>query len=326
MIQTLRLTGVAAVAFAGLVLASVLGPVSLIRLDDKNDQRMGKVLGSPGAVERFHDLHGDKSTGNQDTTPPLVRQAELFKDILDPKLPPPAAAVQAHTPAPRVNPIVKPVSTTAKFTLIGTSYSPSNPISSFAYVRFPDNTYQWIQCGSEVGHMVIKEVREGSVICWDGHRDSEIAMEVVPDRVSLLETDDVAASSSATAVSQPVEVKVTGIPTNRPGFSNRPTPPQAQSAMPSLNEGEHKAMSEIVDRLRQLQNLPGSDGNAVTEAERLALASKMIAELKSSRVSPQETRKLENLGDEATHDSERIREEHNRELLKRINAARSSKN
>jgi hypothetical protein len=96
--------------------------------------------------------------------------------------------------------------------------------------------------------------------------------------------------------------------------------------MPSLNEGEHRAMSEIVDRLRQLQNLPGSDGNAVTEAERLALASKMIAELKSSRVSPQETRKLENLGDEATHDSERIREEHNRELLKRINAARSSKN
>jgi hypothetical protein len=85
-------------------------------------------------------------------------------------------------------------------------------------------------------------------------------------------------------------------------------------------------MSEIVDRLRQLQNPPGGNSNAVTEAERLALASKMISELRSSRVSPQETRKLEDLGDEALDDSEPRREDRNRELLRRLNAARSSKN
>jgi hypothetical protein len=325
MIKTLRLTGVAAVAFAGLVLASVLGPVSVVRLDDKSDHRLQKVLSSPGAVERFHNLHGDKSTASQDTTPPLVRQAELFKDIIDPKLPPPVVSTPVSAPPARFTTPVKPVTTSAKFTLMGTSCSPSNPNASFAYI-FADNKYQWVQCGESLGHLVIKEIREGSVVCWDGDRDSEIAMEPVPNRVSLLEADGAAASPAAIAVPQPVEARVTGIPVKPPRSSNHLIPPQAQSAMPRMNEGEHEAMSEIVDRLRQLQNMSGGDANAATEAERIALANKMIAELRSSRVSPQETRKLENLGDEVATDNDRMREEHHREMLKRLNAARSSKN
>jgi len=138
MIKTLRLTGVAAVAFAGLVLASVLGPVSLIRLDDTSDQRMGEILASPGAVERFHDLHGDKNPAGQDTTPPLVRQAELFKDIIDPKLLSPAPAMQAVASPRRESIAVKPPVTSAKFTLVGTSCSASNPNLSFAYIRSAD--------------------------------------------------------------------------------------------------------------------------------------------------------------------------------------------
>jgi len=166
------------------------------------------------------------------------------------------------------------------------------------------------------------------VICWDGRSESTIPIEPVPDRVSLLEVDDATASSSVDAVPQaapqPVEVKVTEVSASKPRFPVRPPAPQAQSAVPSMTEDEHKTMSEIVDRLRQLQSLPGGDGNAATEAERLALANKMISELRSSRVSPQETRKLENLGDEVTSDSERAREEQSREFFKRLNAARSS--
>jgi hypothetical protein len=322
MIKTLRLTGVAAVAFAGLVLASLLGPVSLIRLDGRNDQQMGKVLNAPGAVERFRELQGDKTTTNKDSKPPLVVQAELFKNIIDPKLPPAAPAAPTQSSAPRTAQAVKPpVPTSAKFTLIGTSCSPSNPNSSIAYVRSMDNTCQWVRCGSEIGYLTIKEVREGSVICWDGRRESEIPIEVVPDRVAMLEGREAAPASTTTPATapQPVGVKVLGVPASQPRLPVRSALPQPQSAAPKMNEDEHKAMSEIVDRLKQSSNT----GGPATEAERRALAN-MISELKSSRVSPQETRKLEDMGDGAAADSGgQVKEEASREILKRLNAARA---
>jgi len=322
MIKTLRITGVAAVAFAGVVLASVLGPVSLIHFDDKGDQRMGMVLASPGAVERFRDLHGDQSTAGQDTKPPLIKQAEAFKDIIDPKLPPPTTTAQTPISTRRETPVAKPQTTTAKFYLIGTSCSPSNPNSSFAYIRSLDNTYKWVECGGEIGHLVIKEVREGSVICWDGHRDSEIAMEVVPDRASLLEMNDDAAASAATATPQPVEVKVTEIPANRPGLSNRQTLPRGQSPVSKMSEEEREALSELADRLKQLQASSG-DANGTPDAAKIA-AEKLMSEFKSSQIGPQETRRLENLGDEAPGDAVRAREELKREFLRRMNPSRSA--
>lgn len=323
MIKTLRITGVAAVAFAGVVLASVLGPVSLIHFDEKGDQRMGMVLASPGAVERFRDLHGDQSAAGQDTKPPLIKQAEAFKDIIDPKLPPPTTTAQATPTVPRPGPGPKPpVPSSTKFTLIGTSCSPSNPNSSFAYVRFLDNTYQWVQCGSEVGHMVIKEVREGSVICWDGHRDSEIAMEVVPDRVSLLEANDDAAASAATAAPQPVEVKVTEMPAGQPRLSNRQVLPRGQGAVSRMSEEEREALSELADRLKKLQASSG-DANGTPDAAKIA-AEKLMSEFKSSQIGPQETRRLENLDDEAPSDAARAREELKREFMRKMNPSRSA--
>jgi hypothetical protein len=303
---------VAAVAFAGLVLASVLGPASLIHLGDKNDQRMSKVLASPGAVERFHDEHGDQNTAGQDTTPPLVRQAERFKDIIDPKVQPEVAkAPRAEHPVRSTSATKAPPAASAKFTLIGTSCSFSNPDSSFAYVRFPDNTYRWIQSGSEIGHLIVKEVREDSIVCWDGQRDTEVAMEVVPDRVSmLLDTEESAVSSAETPAAQPVEVKVTETPVNRPRFTTRPiAPPAMHSGASKLADNEREAMDDIVNRLKRLQNVPGGgDASLASEADRLAAANKLISELRSSRVSPQETRNLENMGDQITQGSERIKE------------------
>jgi hypothetical protein len=319
MIKTLRITGVAAVAFAGLVLASVLGPVSLIHLDNKNDQRMGKFLSSPGAVERFHELHGDKNAPNQDTKPPLVRQAELFKDIIDPKIVV-ARPADAAPVAPRPGPSPKiPVQPSAQFTLIGTSWSASDPSASFAYVRSPNNTFQWVQCGDEIGHLTIKEVRENSVLCWDGQREREVPMEAVPGRVSLLDTGAAAASSVETPVPQPAEVKITESPTNRPKLMNRPALPAAlRSGASKMTDDERAAVNELMDKVKKMQNPSGGDANATT-ADKVALANKLISELRSSRVSPQETRNLENMGDQVNQDSERAQEEQKRELLKRLN-------
>ncbi len=326
MIKTLRITGVAAVVFAGLVLASVLGPVSLIHLDDQSDQRVGKVLESKGAVERFHDLHGDKTDTGQDTTPPLVRQAEFFKDIIDPKVvePTPTTPVAAGVKPART---VKPPVISAKFTLLGTSYSPSNPNASFAYVRsMQDNTCRWLGCGEEFNYLTIKEVRESSIICSDGSQDSEVLMEVVPDRVSMLETGDLTASDAAPETPGPVAVKMpTGAPANPSRLPKRPAFRQPPGAPPKMEGNEHEALRDLATELKRLQTLPGGDTGDARKAEQEAAIEKLISEFKSSRVSPQETQKLEDLGDEVSDANGRPRDERNRELMKRLNSSRAAK-
>ena len=320
MIKTLRITGVAAVAFAGVVLASVLGPVSVIHLDNRSDEKMGKILAAPGAVDGFRDLHAGKDQANQDTTPPLVKQAETFKNIIDPKPTTPVGTAVASTTTVRGGPTVKPpVPPSQKFMLLGTAYSPSNPSSSFAYVRFQDNTCQWVPCGSEVGHIVIKEIREDSVVCWDGHRESEVAMEVVPDRASLLEVEEDASAS------EPVEAKIIGSPSSPPQLSNRSVLPTTRAVAPRMTDDELQSLGDLANKIKKLHGSLGDDDPAA-DANRVAAVNRLMSEFKSSRVSPQETKKLEDLGDEPSREKEQAREEQKREFIRKLNAARTSKN
>ncbi|MGE5296134.1 MAG: hypothetical protein ACM3VT_15025 [Solirubrobacterales bacterium] len=322
MVKTLRVTGVAAVLFAGLVLASVLGPVSLIHVNDKNDQRMKTVLDAPGAVDRFHELHGDGNTGGKNTTPPLVVQAGLLKDILDPKVVAPPATKDASTVAAGTTPRIKPPVVSAKFTLLGTSYSPSNPNASFAYIREDGAACKWVQCGQEIGYLTIKEVRENSVVCWDGSKESEIPMEVAPERVTI-SGDEVTISGAAAVVGQPVEVK-TAAGSSRV-TPKRPATPSHQPPMapPKVNAEEQQALSDLATELRKSQNIPDGAGS-VREAEQAAV-DKAIAEFKASRVGPQETQKLENLDDEVSDGNDRPRIDLARERMKRLNSARAAK-
>lgn len=319
MVKTLHILGVIAVALAGVILVSVLGPVALIRLDSKNDQRINRVQSSPGAVERFQELHGDRNVPSQDAKPPLVKQAELFKDIIDPKPVIQDRPVARVEPPTRVTPGPTPrAPVTAKFTLLGTSRSTSNPSVSFAYIRLPDNTYQWVQSGSEIGHLTIKEVREGSLLCWDGQRESEVSMEAVVDRVSLMTKDEAAVTPAEMPISQAVParssipVKISESPAVVPQGMPQSVPTAMRNGSSKMTEEEQRVVSELVEKYRKMQSASLGDANAATAADRLALANKLMSELRSSRVSPQETRKLETLGDQVVRDNERSREEPNR--------------
>jgi hypothetical protein len=210
---------------------------------------------------------------------------------------------------------------TAQFTLLGTSYSPSNPGFSFAYI-FVDNAKKWVQSGEVVGHLTIKEVRESSVICSDGRQDNEIMMEVVPDRVSMLETGDLTASDAAPAAPGPVAVKMqTGAPGGSARLPRRPAFRQPPGGPPRVDGSEQEALKDLAAGLKKIQAVPG-DANKVDQD---AAIEKLISEFKSSRVSPQETQKLEDLGDEISDANGRPRDERNRELMKRLNSSRASK-
>ncbi|MBP7051820.1 MAG: hypothetical protein KBE65_12470 [Phycisphaerae bacterium] len=319
MIQTLRITGVAAVAFAGVILASLLGPVSLIRLDDSRNEKMDKIITAPGAVDRFQSQHtGDDQVG-PDTTPPLVKQAESFKDIIDPPAPPVAEAPKAPPTGRGTTTAKSPPAGSQKFTLLGTSYSPSNPGSSFAYIRFVDNTCQWVECGSEVGHDVIKEIREDSIVCSDGRRDTVLFVEVVPDRVSLLEADGEVLPSDAAATPEPIEVRAVDAPPSRPRMPNRVAPHGAGR----LTLSEQGALGDLASSLKKLRGVPGEGVGA--DANRAAAVERLISEFKSSRVSPEEARNLENLSGETTGESERGPEPPTREFIRKLNTARPPK-
>jgi hypothetical protein len=65
----------------------------------------------------------------------------------------------------------------------------SNPDASFAYVRLANEAGQWVRQGAQVGHIVIKEIRHGSIMYWDGRQNVETVVERVPQTEGRLETE-----------------------------------------------------------------------------------------------------------------------------------------
>jgi len=320
MINTLRITGLLVVVFAVLVVGSVLGFVPFLKGDAAGEEQASKVLSSPGAVERFKTQHGGKVSATKDRTPPLVQQAKLLAGILNPpvKIPKPSTSSRTSIPdRPRPD-----VPTTAKFDLVGTSHLASAPEESFAYIRLPGNEYRWVKQGSEVGHLVIKEVRNGSITYLDGQRLTELAVEAIPETSSLL-TSGAAAAPATPAIpetSRPAPVRTVNRSMSRPSLrAPRPTTTSPPSGM---DEKDEEALGELVNRLRDMQRSFQSDktGSQVDPEDRAAMVNKMISEFKSSsRVSDEEAEKLDDLGKQINGTREKSIIEKRREAMQRVN-------
>jgi len=302
MLKIVRIVGIAALVFTGLVLASIKWPVRPLRLGITQDREAREFLQRDSAVTRFNSRQdSNEASANQDKDPPLVKQAQMLEDILNPRVAQAAAPVAPPTirgPTPPVQPL-KP---TAKFDLVGISYSPSDPANSFAYIRLPDNTFQWIHPGSEIGHLVVKQVKNNSIICSDGQRMNEMTVEPAMDTASMLETG---AKSSA---------------------SDRIT-----AGSPARLTGQDEAgLTELVHRLKQeLQKESKSnqaDSNAVS-AEKAAAIGKLITEAKGkgSQVGAEEAQNLEKLGEKLNGAKDNPVEAKRRELLRRMSQPRSPK-
>ena len=310
MIQTLRITSVAVAILAGVVIASIAGPASLLGFGVKGDEQMEKILNAPSAVDRFKEQHGDKPQTNQDTTPPLIRQAELLANIINPPAST-APAVRTATKTGTGTPPPPPPRTSAVFGLVGTSYSP-NPNESFAYIRLADNSYMWIRPGEAVGHLVVKQIRNGSILYSDGSRDVEMMVELAPETASLLEAG--AASTPVVSESRgPSAARTPGYPVEATlsSISARPVT-RAPLPSPRLTEEDQQALGDLVERLKQLDTDP-------------ATRAKLIAELKSSRVSPEEAEKLEGMGEELNENQDALRDARRREFLRRLSAPRPTR-
>jgi hypothetical protein len=306
MVSTLRITSIVVFVVAGLVVVLVAGPSSMVpnlldRFDLRNDPEIERILSEPGVVERWKEAHGDRVASAQDTTPALVREAEGFKNILDPPPPPPSdTTTSKSTRATTGRPVVKPVVSSAKFDLVGTTVSADN---SFAYIRLQDKSYQWARIGDEIGHLTIKEIRNGSIVCWDGHSEVELTAESVPETASLLEASGPSVTRASLnprlAERSAAGDRITGQPVARPWTSGLSAAEDADRV--------DAEVEDLVDRLRELQrNAPASDDANLTPEDRKAAIEKLITEYKakSARVSAEEAEKVEDLGRELNEATE----------------------
>jgi hypothetical protein len=286
MIKTLRITSIVAAVLAGILF--VFPVVFGVRSDGQIEQ----FLNSAGVIAKFREAAGNKAKESESEVSPLVKQAEAFALYLNPPVRPKPVAQ-----APTVTPVVRPPApVSAKFTLVGTSFYQSRPEQSLAFIDEPGKGLHWVRQSGEVGHLIIEQVKDGSVVVRDGQRTFEIVIQQQPAGISLLE----GASSGATGGNPASPVLV------EPSASVVSTPPPPQEASepppsPEVIAEEKAALDEFLAELASLQKGSKSDKNNAAdsnEEESAAAMEKFIVELKATRISAEEAKKLNGLGKE----------------------------
>jgi hypothetical protein len=279
----------------------------------RGDEEIEKFLKSPGAIERFNKAKGAKSkTGNQ--VSPLVRQAALYALIINP---PRTPATQWKALSPPVTPkeitkIEPPRVVTTKFKLIGTSYYASRPELSLAYIDEPGKGLHWVRQGEKVAHLLIKEVKDGSLIVEDLEKTVTLVPERVPKK-SLIKGETTSTSATAlpgatTSITSSVTVAA-GAGQSQSTVSAEKTTvtpavvtaPVNRRILPRTSRAEQNAaLATFINELKSQQSGTGT-GEGYSESEKADLK-EAIAAFEAMRISAEEANRLDRLGKELKQD------------------------
>lgn len=274
MIKTLRITSIIAAVLATflIVFPAVFGV--------GRDERVEEYLKVPGAIEQFKKAAGNKAKRSDSQSSPLVSQAEAFALYLNPPEPKP----EKKSRTPRITPTERPRpmgTVSAKFKLIGTSYYQSHPELSLALIDQPGKGLRWIRQSSEVGHLVIEQVKDGLVVVKDGKGTFEIPVVDKRVRINLLKSDSSDQEQTKPAVSSVDK-----------SAADKTRPRVARSKPPQLSPEKSKELDKLIRELRTLRSDKGdSEGS-----DRKEVVDRIISEFKASRVSDAEAKKLDDLG------------------------------
>ncbi|HOQ05206.1 MAG TPA: hypothetical protein PKY88_08345 [Anaerohalosphaeraceae bacterium] len=210
MLKALRIASLAAVICAVLVLAAVA------ILGFRGDPDIEAFLAKEGVVEQFRKKSQTAPAAKSDAVSPLEQAAKAFAVRIDPPPPPPPPKPIEPPKPPEVKPpqLPKPPehkqpTLSAKFTLIATARYPDHPEKSMALLQNVQNEYKWYRQGEQVGHLVIQEIKDGSIVLYQGGKfNSELFMPAAPPTKSLLKSDEQIASSAPT---RPTSVGSSGV-------------------------------------------------------------------------------------------------------------------
>jgi hypothetical protein len=282
MVKTLRITG-----FIVAVLAVILFTFPVF-FGVRNNEQMEQLLKSPGVVEEFNRSKVDEARKGKSEVPPLVKQAQLFAFYLNPPQP-----KTENIPPGGVKPLPRgPV--TPQFTLIGTSFFQARPEMSMAFIDEPGKGPRWVRPSSQVGHLMIEQIKDGLIVVRDGQKTFEIATEKLPEKSILIEGSLPLNTDSGTTLPTESEVSETIL---------------RSTASKPLSAEENEALEKLVDTLKKLQKDTKSDkadtddtgmmGMAVSSEGGTATTMDGINfDVAAARVSDEEANKLGNLGED----------------------------
>lgn len=295
MIKTLRITTIIAaiLAVGFFAFPAVFG--------FRGDEQIEQFLKSPGAIEKFNKAKGAKLLKTGDQISPLVKQAAAFGLYLNP---PPKPKPKPKTPTVRKPslPPPDPVKTTAKFTLIGTSYYASRPELSLAYIDEPGKGFHWVRQGSKVSHLVIEQVKDGSIVVKDRERTVTLVA-VRPPKKSLIKgqttsksTPALPGASASITSGTPLRVSAGQSPASDLGKPSA----SITSGGPRQPSPEETAMMEKLVAELSAMGADAEAGKTDSQhgAERgEALLGKFISDLEA-RITTEEAKRLDRLGKE----------------------------
>ena len=294
MIKTLRITSIVAAILAGILF------VFPVVFGVRSDPQIEQFLSSAGVIEKFREAAGNKAKESENQVSPLVKQAESFALYLNPP-PKPVAQVSPVTTAPKPMAPVSP-----KFTLLGTSRHQSDPELSLAFIDEPGKGLHWVRQSSEVGHLIIEQIKDGVVLVRDRDKTFEIAAEQKPTGINLFESGRTSLPDGVTG-SKPASLALGGPSAGPPDVRqanvvSTQLPPEEVSTQPppeAIAE-EEAALDRVIAQLANLQKSSKSDktGSEDSEQEATALMEKFMKDLQATHVSEEEAKKLDNLGKE----------------------------
>jgi len=171
---------------------------------------------------------------------------------------------------------------------------------SLALIDEPGKGLHWVRQSSKVGHLLIEQVKDGIVVFKDSKGTFEQKAEQKPE-INLLEgasavppgradisrrTPGAAGSGPALRSSERTGAGITGAKSRVP--------------QPRRTAEEDAKMKELVERLREIQRSFKSDktGSGPSAKEKAELMANLISQLRSSRLSAEEAKRLSTLGKE----------------------------
>ena len=270
MIKTLRITTVIAAILAAVFL------VFLAVVGVRSDQDAEDFLNAAGVIEKFTKARGTKAEDGDSQTPPLVKQAQAFGLYLNP---PAILKSKPKTQTSTTSPAVRPAQVLAKFELIGTSFHATHPELSLALIDQPGKGLHWVRQSSQVGHLLIDQIKDGLVVVKDGDRTYELAPDRPKIRSLIRGKDQDAADTAAADTTLPSRITTAQKP-------------------PQLTDERKEMMEEMMSKMMDAQAGFESDKTApqLSPEEKREKMKELLSQFQDTRISDEEAKKLDRLG------------------------------
>jgi hypothetical protein len=268
------------------LIAAILAVVFLvfpIVYGTHNDEHVKEFLETPEMREKFESAADSRLDKNKDRTSPLVQQAQAFASYLNPK------PTERATTRSIGSKVTHSLPVTPKFTLHCTSYCPDDPNMSLALIDEPGKGRYWVKPSSKVGHFLVEQIQDGLIVVNNGQESYERKIEessVKDSPTPSRKTSPQTRFKSTTPVSGRSSARYT-----QPSTTLTKTQEKDDDT-----DREARAIA-LIEKLRTLQKSTVSDKNeGVDDKEKAARIEKLISQYQSTRISPEEAKKLGNLG------------------------------